>query len=58
MTTPSAKILTLFAALVMLLPLPIMQYIGEESYYTLSAYEMFANGDWWPQPVFGSYWKP
>ncbi len=50
------KLLILCATLVMLLPLPIMQYIGEESYYTLSAYEIFVSGDWWHQSIFGSYW--
>jgi len=43
----------LLAALVMLLPLPVMQYIGEESWYTLSAYEMFANHKWWHQTLMG-----
>jgi len=42
-----------FAALVMLLPLPIMQYVGEESWYTLSAYEMFVNHKWWHQTLMG-----
>ena len=41
------------AALVMLLPLPVMQYIGEESWYTLSAYEMFVNHKWWHQTLMG-----
>ncbi|MDQ6997974.1 MAG: glycosyltransferase family 39 protein [Mariprofundus sp.] len=47
------KIVVLFAALAMLLPLPVMQYIGEESWYTMSAYEMFVNHKWWHQTLFG-----
>jgi len=49
----SLKIATFFAALFMLLPLPIMQYVGEESFYTLGAYEMFVRGIWWYQPLLG-----
>jgi len=47
------KIAIFFAALFMFLPLPIMQYVGEESYYTLGAYEMFVRGIWWHQSLFG-----
>ncbi len=43
----------LFAALFMLLPLPVMQYVGEESYYALGAYEMFVRGIWSHQSLFG-----
>jgi len=50
----SLKRAALFAALLMLLPLPIMQYVGEESFYTLGAYEMFVRGIWWYQPLLGS----
>jgi len=53
---PTPKTLTLFAGLAMLLPLPVMQYVAEESYYTLGAYEMFVSGDWWHQSIFGMYW--
>jgi len=52
--TKSLKKAILFAALFMLLPLPVMQYVGEESYYTLGAYEMFVRGIWWHQSLFGS----
>ena len=58
MTLPeiSSKQLVLWAGLGMLLPLPVMQYIAEESYYTLGAYEIFTSGDWWHQSIFGLYW--
>jgi hypothetical protein len=52
----SLKLLVLCAAAALLLPLPIMQYVGEESYYTLGAYEIFVSGHWWHQSVFGMYW--
>jgi len=45
---------TLIAAVFMLLPLPVMQYIGEESWYTLSAYEMYIHHNWWHQTLMGS----
>ncbi|HKI61602.1 MAG TPA: glycosyltransferase family 39 protein [Mariprofundaceae bacterium] len=51
-----AKFLLILAALAMFLPIAVMQYIGEESYYTLSAYEIFVTGDWWHQSIFGLYW--
>ncbi len=44
----------LFAALFMFLPLPVMQYVGEESFYTLGAYEMFVRDIWWHQSLFSS----
>jgi len=45
---------TLFcAALFMLLPVPVMQYIGEESWYTLTAYEMAVNHQWGYQTLMG-----
>jgi len=56
MTIKSLKILTLFAAFVMFLPLPVMQYVGEESYYTLGAYEIFVDGHWRYQSIFGLAW--
>ncbi len=56
MTKPSIKILTLLAALAMLLPLPVMQYVAEESYYALGAYEIFVDEHWWHQSVFGLTW--
>ncbi len=56
MNWASLKFLVLLAGLAMLLPLPVMQYVGEESYYTLSAYEIYVTGDWWHQSIFGNYW--
>jgi len=53
---PAWRWLTCLAAVLMLLPLPMMQYIGEESYYTLGAYEMFQTHQWWHQSVFGLFW--
>jgi hypothetical protein len=50
------KLLVLCAAVAMLLPLPIMQYVGEESYYTLGAYEIFVRQEWWHQSIFGMDW--
>lgn len=50
------KLLVLCAAVAMLLPLPIMQYVGEESYYTLGAYEIFVTQEWWHQSIFGIAW--
>jgi len=44
---------TFVAAAFMLLPLPVMQYIGEESWYTLSAYEMHIHHNWWHQTLMG-----
>ncbi len=44
---------TFVAAAFMLLPLPVMQYIGEESWYTLSAYEMHIHHNWWYQTLLG-----
>ncbi len=56
MTTQPFKLLTFLAAIVLLLPLPIMQYVGEESYYALGAYEIFVDGHWWHQSIFGLSW--
>jgi len=56
MNMPSLKTLTFFAAFVMLLPLPIMQYVAEESYYALGSYEIFVDEHWWHQSVFGMAW--
>ena len=46
----------LAAAVAMFLPLPIMQYVAEESYYALGSYEIFVDGHWWHQSVFGFAW--
>ena len=46
----------LAAVIAMFLPLPIMQYVAEESYYALGAYEIFVDGHWWYQSVFGLPW--
>ncbi|GAV20307.1 hypothetical protein MMIC_P1272 [Mariprofundus micogutta] len=56
MTTQSLKTLTFLAAIVLFLPLPIMQYVAEESYYALGSYEIFVDKHWWHQSVFGLAW--
>jgi len=33
-----------------------MQYVAEESYYALGAYEIFVDEHWWHQSVFGLAW--
>lgn len=40
----------------MFLPLPIMQYVAEESYYALGSYEIFVDKHWWYQSIFGLAW--
>jgi len=50
------KLLTFAAALFMLLPLPIMQYVGEEGLMALKSYEMFVRGDWLHPSIFGAIW--
>jgi len=47
------KLLTGIAALFMLLPLPVMQYVGEEGLMALKSYEMFLRGDWLHSSLFG-----
>ncbi len=49
-------LLCLLAGMVMLLPLPVMQFIGEESYYAVSAIEMHITGDYWHHLIFGFVW--
>jgi len=49
-------VLCLLAAVAMLLPLPVMEYVGEESYYTLSAIEMHITGNYWHHLIFGMQW--
>ncbi|ATX82057.1 Dolichyl-phosphate-mannose-protein mannosyltransferase [Mariprofundus ferrinatatus] len=50
------KRLTLLAALLMLLPLPIMQYVGEEGLMAIKSYEMHVRGDWLHPSILGSVW--
>ncbi|MDQ6987133.1 MAG: glycosyltransferase family 39 protein [Mariprofundaceae bacterium] len=50
------KLLCFAAAAALLLPLPIMEYVGEESYYTLSVIEMWISGDYWHHLIFGVVW--
>jgi len=50
------RLLCILAALAMLLPVPIMQYVGEESYYAVSAIEMHIAGDYWHQLILGMQW--
>jgi len=40
----------------MLLPLPMMQYIGEEGLYALKAWEMHVRHDWWHPSILGNVW--
>ncbi|MDQ6991888.1 MAG: glycosyltransferase family 39 protein [Mariprofundus sp.] len=48
--------LTLLAALLMLLPLPIMQYVGEEGLMAVKSYEMFVRNDWLHPSILGMVW--
>jgi len=48
--------LTIAAALMMLLPLPIMQYVGEEGLMALKSYEMFVRGDYLHPSILGGVW--
>lgn len=52
--TNRLKLSTYIAAIMMLLPLPVLQYIGEESFYTLGAFEMHARHIWSHQPLLGA----
>lgn len=47
------KTLTLIAAAFMLLPLPVMQYIGEEGLTAIRSYEAFYTGDFLHSSYFG-----
>jgi len=40
----------------MLLPLPVMQYVGEEGLMALKSYEMFVRDDWLRSSIFGMVW--
>ncbi|RMG92413.1 MAG: hypothetical protein D6703_01970 [Zetaproteobacteria bacterium] len=50
------KTLTLVAALFMLLPLPFVQYIGEEGLMAIKSFEMHARGDWLHPSIYGALW--
>jgi len=50
------KWLTLCAGLFMLLPLPVMQFVGEEGLMALKSYEMFVRGDWLHPSILGGIW--
>lgn len=50
------KWLALAAGLLMLLPLPVMQYIGEEGLMAVKSYEMHVRGDWLHPSIFGHVW--
>ncbi len=50
------KLSVLVAASFMLLPLPIMEYVGEEGLYAVKAWEMHVRQDWWHPSILGSVW--
>ncbi len=50
------KVLTLTAALFMLLPLPFVQYIGEEGLMAIKSFEMFVRDDWLHPSIYGAVW--
>jgi len=50
------QLLTLLAAVLMLLPLPVMQYVGEEGLMAMKSYEMFVRGDWLHPSILGMIW--
>jgi len=50
------KLLVCVAALCMLLPLPVMQYVGEEGLMAIKSYEMFVRGDWLHPSILGGIW--
>jgi len=50
------RYLTMAAALLMLLPLPVMQYVGEEGLMAIKSYEMFFRNDWLHPSIFGGIW--
>ncbi|MDQ6972543.1 MAG: hypothetical protein Q9M30_07835, partial [Mariprofundaceae bacterium] len=50
------KWLALAAALSMLLPLPVMQFVGEEGLMALKSYEMFVRDDWLHPSILGFVW--
>ncbi|MDX8404594.1 MAG: glycosyltransferase family 39 protein [Mariprofundus sp.] len=52
----SYQALTLLAAFFMLLPLPVMQYVGEEGLMAIKSYEMFVRDDWLHPSILGMIW--
>lgn len=50
------KWLALCAGLFMLLPLPVMQFVGEEGLMALKSYEMHVRGDWLHPSILGGVW--
>ena len=50
------KWLALCAGLFMLLPLPGMQFVGEEGLMALKSYEMHVRGDWLHPSILGGIW--
>jgi len=50
------KWLVLVAGLFMLLPLPVMQFVGEEGLMALKSYEMHVRGDWLHPSILGFVW--
>ncbi|WP_018295291.1 ArnT family glycosyltransferase [Mariprofundus ferrooxydans] len=57
--SPSLRLyqtLTLLAAAFMLLPLPVMQYVGEEGLMAMKSYEMFVRHDWLHPSILGFIW--
>ena len=49
-------ILTAVAALFILLPLPVMQYVGEDGLMAIKTYEMFIRDDWLHPSILGMIW--
>jgi len=56
LTPEHYKWLALLAGLLMLLPLPIMQYVGEEGLMAIKSYEMYVRGDWLHPSILGVVW--
>ncbi|RME59091.1 hypothetical protein D6779_05105, partial [Candidatus Parcubacteria bacterium] len=52
----SPKTLAVLAAVFMLLPLPVMQYIGEEGLMAIKSYEMHVRHDWFHPSILGGIW--
>jgi len=55
-TAQLLKLLTMIAAVFMLLPVFSMQYVGEEGVMVIKSYEMFVRDDWMRPSVFGMIW--
>ncbi|OIQ03829.1 MAG: hypothetical protein COS82_10005 [Zetaproteobacteria bacterium CG06_land_8_20_14_3_00_59_53] len=56
LTPEHYKWLVLVAGLLMLLPLPLMQYVGEEGLMAMKSYEMHVRGDWLHPSILGFVW--